>query len=202
MRQYWGPRYWYFLHSLISSYPENPNNIETVLYMQMFMLFINLIPCSLCKTHFIKTVKEYPLKMNTRDEWVKWGFDIHNIVNRRLGKDDLKLEDFEKMYLIIDHQYLYDFLIYNKNRAYQDQIPFQKFLILLSIITIVFPCKKCKFGYAKKYKEHNLSKLMSSRIDLDKWIKKNIKPKGIHIKQINNKMQKQNNNQKLLVISQ
>jgi hypothetical protein len=185
MRQYWGPRYWYFLHSLISSYPENPNDIEKALYMQMFLLFINLIPCSICKRHFIKTLKKHPLKMNTRDEWVKWGFEIHNIVNKRLDKDILKLEKFDKMYVTIDHQYLYDFLMYNKNRAYQGQIQFQDFLMLLSIITIVFPCKKCKFGYAKKYKEDNIPKLMSSRLDLDKWIKKNIKPKGIHMKDKN-----------------
>jgi hypothetical protein len=131
--------------------------------------------------------------MQNKNEWGKWGFDIHNIVNKRLNKDILKIEDFEKMYLIINHQYLYDFLIYNKNRAYQNQIPFQDFLMLLTIITMVFPCKKCKYEYAKKYKENNIPKLMSSRINLDKWIKKNIKPNGTHNENNKNIDSKDNN---------
>lgn len=182
MTQYWGPRYWYFLHSLIASYPEEPSPIEKAVYQQMFVLFVKLIPCSKCFVHFMSILKMHPPNMNSRNEWVQWGFNIHNKVNIRLNKKPLKYKFFEKMYTEINHQYLYDFLMYNYNRAYQNQIPYNDFVMLVNMSIIVFPCSKCRKSYQYKYKKDNVAQIISSRIDLEKWIKHHFRPEGFHFK--------------------
>lgn len=182
MTQYWGPRYWYFLHSLINSYPDEPTDLDKILYKQMLMLFIKLLPCSKCYNHFIEIIKQRPAQMTNKTEWILWGFNIHNKVNIRLKKKKLKWDKFESLYQNINHQYLYDFLIYNKNRAYQNQIQFNDFIMLLNMSMLVFPCNKCRKSYNYKYRENNVSSFINSRTLLDKWINRHIQPNGFHYK--------------------
>lgn len=182
MTQYWGPRYWYFFHSLLANYPEEPTPTEKILYQQMFVLFVKLLPCTKCFQHFTSIVKAHPPNMNTKHDWVMWGYKIHNKVNLRLKKKALKTKFFVKMYKEINHQYLYDFIMYNLNRAYQNQIPYNDFLLLINLSLIVFPCIKCRKSLQYKYKKDNMIKLVRSKIDMEKWVKRHFKPNGYHHK--------------------
>ena len=182
MTQYWGPRYWYFLHSLVASYPEIPSETDKLLYQQMFILFVKLLPCTKCFFHFTTILKTFPPNMTSRNDLILWGFNIHNKVNIRLNRKPLKLKHFNKMYQEINHQYLYDFIMYNFNRAYQNQIPYNDFVLLINMSMLVFPCVKCRKSYRHKYKKDNLGKVMHSRIELEKWIKHHFRPDGYHLK--------------------
>lgn len=182
MTQYWGPRYWYFLHTLIESYPETPNKIEKSLYVRMLSLFVRLIPCKLCKIHFITVLSKHPPNMESKEKWREWGFNVHNKVNMRLKKNKLNFIDFEKLYDTINHHYLYDFIVYNQIRAYRDHILFSDFTLLLELMMLIWPCIKCRNSYRYRYKKDNLPQLFLSKIGLEKWLKRYMKVDGLHIK--------------------
>jgi hypothetical protein len=182
MTKYWGPIYWYFLHTLIDSYSETPNNIEKSLYQQMLVLFVKIIPCNICRIHFFKLLKDRPPNMISKEEFIQWGFNIHNKVNIRLKKTKLEFKDFKDLHGKINHKHLYDFIIYNQKRAYHGEMLFNDFILLINLLVLVFPCSKCRKSYQYQYKKDNMSQVLLSKISLSKWIKRYIKPEGLHIK--------------------
>lgn len=182
MRSYWGPRYWYFFHSIINTYPNTPTPMQKALYYNIFMLFIKLIPCKSCRKHFVILIKAYPPKMNSRDDWDKWGVKIHNKVNLRLKKDKITYETFKTTFKYDNHLYIFQFITYVKEQAYIGYIPFNDFINLINMLLIIHPCKKCRNSLRIRYQKDNLPQIMLSKINLNKWLKTYIKPKGYHIK--------------------
>ena len=58
----WGQYLWRTLHSLNYLYPENIdiNNQIKDLYKELYIILVNIIPCSVCKRHYRKiTTKSY-----------------------------------------------------------------------------------------------------------------------------------------------
>jgi hypothetical protein len=192
MTQYWGPKYWYFLHTMINNYPETPNKLEKSLYGQLFLLFIKLIPCNVCQIHFTTILKLHPPDMSSREKWKEWGFNIHNKVNIKLKKSKISLIEFNKLYQDINHKHIHDFIVYNQIRAYRDHISFNDFILLLNLLILIHPCIKCRKSYQYRYKKDDFSQLTISRIGLEKWLKRYIKPEGLHIKIEKIKIKKQN----------
>lgn len=84
----WGPHTWFFLHTLTFSYPDNPSKTDKINMENFIFSLSNVLPCSVCKKHFQQNLKKYPVKnfLNSRDEYVNWMIDIHNVVNRNTGK--------------------------------------------------------------------------------------------------------------------
>ena len=48
--------------------------------------FAKRIPCYECREHFITLVKHNPPDLSSSEAYLKWGCDIHNFVNKKLGK--------------------------------------------------------------------------------------------------------------------
>ena len=83
----WGKNAWYFLHTSALNY--NDINYRRVKYLEFYKNFISLIPCPVCKRHFIDNLKriEYNLENNINsDNIFNWTVDLHNEVNRINGK--------------------------------------------------------------------------------------------------------------------
>ena len=52
---FWGRYLWVFLHTIASTYPDRPN-ITDIKNMENFLMSLGeVIPCSICKVHFIKS---------------------------------------------------------------------------------------------------------------------------------------------------
>jgi hypothetical protein len=49
-----------------------------------------IIPCLSCREHFEQVLVENPVP--EADDLFKWSVDVHNIVNRRLGKPEFSYE--------------------------------------------------------------------------------------------------------------
>ncbi len=43
-------------------------------------------PCKECTYNFHEMIKEHPLRANTRSEFMIYVCEVHNIVNKRIGK--------------------------------------------------------------------------------------------------------------------
>jgi hypothetical protein len=50
-----------------------------------------IIPCLSCRDHFEQVLIDNPVP--EADDLFKWSVDVHNIVNKRLGKPEFSYED-------------------------------------------------------------------------------------------------------------
>jgi len=129
----WGPHGWQFIHYITLGYPDNPTPIQKQYYKNFFELLGNVIPCSICSTHYNENIKKYPLTddvLSTREKLTMWGIDIHNLVNEFNGKPKLSYDEALKH---IGSDTKCSFI--NSNRNY---ILFIGFFIALITIAIIY----------------------------------------------------------------
>lgn len=95
----WGKYGWGFLHAITKGYPVNPSYTDK----QNMMNFVNalgvVLPCDKCKVNFKDHLSKRPLTddiLKTRDTFAKWMIDIHNDVNKSLGKRIYTYEEVMK----------------------------------------------------------------------------------------------------------
>ena len=92
----WGPHGWKFIHYVTLAYPENPTQAQKEKYKAFLVLLKDVLPCSLCANHYGENLKKQPLTdevMSTRENLIKWGIDIHNVVNESKNKPIVKYLD-------------------------------------------------------------------------------------------------------------
>lgn len=78
---------WTILHMMTGSFPEDipPNLVKK--WNAFLILFGQFYPCKLCSTHFLKMLKEVgPFEGTKKEELMVYLCNMHNIVNKRLGK--------------------------------------------------------------------------------------------------------------------
>lgn len=78
------------LHSVSTSYSENPTPSEKQLMYSWLELFRDTITCPHCKEHFGTMLQNYrarfPRMLDSRQEFAMFAFRAHNAVNARLHK--------------------------------------------------------------------------------------------------------------------
>ena len=122
----WGPPAWLFLHSITFNYPKNPSENDKNNYNTFFNSLKYVIPSPICKEHYAKNLLKLPIRLNTRDDLIRWLIDIHNSVNKSNNKPVLSYQEvydkYDKLYNQTD-----DF--FNDNKL--------KICIALAIILII-----------------------------------------------------------------
>ncbi len=76
-----GPSQWMSLHNVARTL--TPEKMQT--FKQFVQAMAALLPCGVCSSHFRKLVSE-TLQASTPAEALQWTIDVHNAVNKRLGK--------------------------------------------------------------------------------------------------------------------
>mgnify|MGYP005677495805 FL=1 len=101
----WGPHAWFFLDTIAINYPDSPINETKNNYKNFIKSFIEIIPCNVCKRGIKKIMRQNPLTLKvlgSRESFVCWMNNIHNKVNKKLGKKiytlDESIEYYKKMY--------------------------------------------------------------------------------------------------------
>lgn len=92
----WGPHGWKFIHYVTLAYPENPTQAQKEKYKAFLVLLKDVLPCSLCANHYGENLQKQPLTdevMSSRENLIKWGIDIHNVVNEMKEKPIVKYID-------------------------------------------------------------------------------------------------------------
>jgi hypothetical protein len=84
----WGPFFWHTMHLVALGYPIEPSYAEKRAAKEFFESFTHLIPCPTCKLHYAEHLKELPVtpSLDNRKDLFKWTVDMHNLVNKDLGK--------------------------------------------------------------------------------------------------------------------
>jgi hypothetical protein len=81
----WGPHFWMTLHIAClgcQDYKALTEFVEGYMY---------IIPCLSCRQHFEEVLVENPVPET--GDFFKWSVDVHNIVNKRLGKPEFSYEN-------------------------------------------------------------------------------------------------------------
>ncbi len=89
----WGPHGWKFIHYVTLAYPENPTQAQKEKYKAFLVLLKDVLPCSLCANHYAENLQKLPLSdevLSSKENLIKWGIDIHNIVNESKNKPVVK----------------------------------------------------------------------------------------------------------------
>lgn len=92
----WGPIFWTTMHIVSLGYSPNPSKEEQTAAIQFYRSLEFVIPCPICRAHYSKFLKDMPVENHVanRDALVKWLFDIHNHVNKQLGKSEITWEQY------------------------------------------------------------------------------------------------------------
>jgi len=88
----WGRHVWNCIHIITLEYPLEPTPEEKKYYKKFFHGLSHVLPCEKCRNNMSVHLKKIPLTdevLSSRSSLVKWGIDLHNIVNYYTGKEML-----------------------------------------------------------------------------------------------------------------
>jgi hypothetical protein len=97
----WGPKYWFFLHSVAYAYPAAPTATMKRKYYDLIQNMPLFIPNHEIGDLFAGLLSEYPVSpyLDNRDSFIRWVWFIHNKINKHLGKPDVSLHQSLDTYL-------------------------------------------------------------------------------------------------------
>jgi mitochondrial FAD-linked sulfhydryl oxidase len=81
-----GRHTWTFLHTTAAYYPTNPSPVQRSSMLSLLHSLPTLYPCSHCADELGSQIKRHPPDVSGGPVLRRWMCDIHNEVNRRLGK--------------------------------------------------------------------------------------------------------------------
>lgn len=120
----WGKCGWVLIHSISINYPNNPSNSEKKNIIEFFTSLGKVLPCRYCRQHYKENLKELPIQANSKLELVYWTIDLHNKVNKSLGKSILSRDEALKKIIAV----------YKKNPTCPENYQ----LIYIGILLIIF----------------------------------------------------------------
>jgi hypothetical protein len=136
--KHWGPHTWFFLESIMLSYPDVPSNDYKKSMETFLKLLTNILPCEKCRYNYKDHLEKFPLNnkiLSNKNDMMDWLTQIHNEVNKISGKKILKSSD------VIDYHK-------NKIKKYNNSfIIFTIILVLIVFIIILF-----KYNYEIRMK--------------------------------------------------
>ena len=86
-KEVWGPTMWKLLHTKQIGLELHPG--------QWLRRFHEHLSCPVCSSHFGILMQEFPPDYS---EWFKWTWQVHNAVNKSLGKRQYTLEEAKERY--------------------------------------------------------------------------------------------------------
>lgn len=142
----WGPGAWLFLHSITLNYPNSPTQIDKKIYSDFFNLLGKVLPCDVCRNHFIYNNNNLPIQfnLNSKESIVKWLIEIHNKINIVKKKKTITYDEFTELYKDV-YKNKHESITYYKNKNI-----LQKKIIIILLCSVMGICLLSYF-YIKLY---------------------------------------------------
>jgi len=131
----WGRNLWRSLHSITYAYSNNNKQSAR----SFFTSLSNLLPCEKCRLNYNEHLKLHPLTdavLSSRDELMNWLIDVHNEINKLLGKSVISREYAKELIARDNHNQT------NILARYTKLITILVIFILIIIIFIILWYKK------------------------------------------------------------
>ena len=78
----WGPKAWFFIETIILSYPNNPTLNDKLIFKNFFKNLKDILPCERCRHNYSNHLKNVPLTddiLCNKDSLIDWIIQIHNL---------------------------------------------------------------------------------------------------------------------------
>lgn len=98
----WGKHVWYSIHFVSLEYPVAPSAKDKETYFDFYRNLAKVLPCVVCREHFKNVWVQHPLttdKLNSRESLFAWTVEVHNMVNKDLGKPHMALSVARELYI-------------------------------------------------------------------------------------------------------
>ena len=83
----WGPYAWYRFHKEAIRYPDNPCQCDINRIIDYYhKKFFKYIDCPTCCKEYRKIIYSTPLRVASREALFDWTVDVHNLINKKLGR--------------------------------------------------------------------------------------------------------------------
>lgn len=106
-KKFWGPVTWYSIHNFASNYkPE-----AEVSYKNFMESLQYLLPCHYCRDHLKINLQENPIidyYLQDNNHLLYWSWNLHNIVNKHLGKRQPSFQSIRNHYLTHNQPYYWE----------------------------------------------------------------------------------------------
>jgi hypothetical protein len=91
----WGPFFWHTIHIVALGYPKNPTYTDKKCAKDFYESLAFLLPCAICREHYKEHLATHPITtfLDSRTDLIKWTIEIHNSVNKSLGKAEWTLPE-------------------------------------------------------------------------------------------------------------
>lgn len=96
----WGPHFWFTLHTIAITYPQNPNDVVKKKYYEFIQNLPLFLPNSKMSNDLIEYLDNFPVTpyLDSRMSFMKWIHFLHNKINMKLGKEVIDFDDSIKLY--------------------------------------------------------------------------------------------------------
>jgi len=95
----WGKYIWKMLHTYSYLYPENLTNEMKEMTKKFILDVQKILPCPICRNHFKSKINSSGFKfINSKKDLIKWIWEVHNEVNKGLGKPNYTKEWSDRYY--------------------------------------------------------------------------------------------------------
>jgi FAD-linked sulfhydryl oxidase len=74
------------LHCIVMTYPARPSAKKQQEMVDFLKSFGRVLPCKICRKNFDQYLQKNPIRAETRIKLRDWVIDLHNAINKRLGK--------------------------------------------------------------------------------------------------------------------
>jgi len=97
----WFKHYWYVFHMAAIMAPAEPSDEDREYYRVFYNVFGHSIPCETeCQPDYFRIIHSvFPFRYGNADELWMWSVDVHNEVNRKLGKRPVSYDFARQMIL-------------------------------------------------------------------------------------------------------
>lgn len=96
----WGNSVWFLIHFLTINAPFNIDQRWANSFKSMMSSFQFILPCGICRKHISENLASNPINryFSNRDSIFQWGWNLHNIVNKSIGKPEMDLHEAFNIY--------------------------------------------------------------------------------------------------------
>jgi hypothetical protein len=98
----WGPKAWFFLDSVILSYPLNPSYDDKKNFKDFYSLLGEMLPCAKCRVHYTEFKNKFPLTdeiLSNKNKLINWFLKLHNNIRLKFQeKTEITLQDYYEYY--------------------------------------------------------------------------------------------------------
>jgi hypothetical protein len=149
IEKHWGSSVWEVFHLLTLTFDENKRDK----YIEFFAAVSYILPCQICVDHYKKMLIDTNYLMERdKEEMINWMVNLHNNVNKRIGKREYTIMEVKGIYIDdmnnvkVNHEKILEFFKIVEN--YVDDgmslVMFARVVNVVDNLIEIMPCDRCK----------------------------------------------------------